>query len=170
MTTTTFANGSLFTRAGAGSKFGGTQLSTASRKTSKTKRKEERKRARGKKGSVYEEEYLVNSLARLIERWNGTHEEVRRLLGGLARRGRREEARTVMEGMEEVQTLLSGLKSDIWPPSEPSETGQDCTLAGSRPSGADGVFWDSQVEVGEGGGASKEAPEVKAFKGSEVFV
>ncbi len=51
---------SLFTRYGSnGSKFGGTVASNVSRKTSKTKRREERKRARGKKGSVYEEEYLV---------------------------------------------------------------------------------------------------------------
>ena len=57
-TESTLANQSLFTRYNSSnSKFGGTVATNVSRKTSKTKRKEERKRARGKKGSVYEEEY-----------------------------------------------------------------------------------------------------------------
>ena len=45
----------------------GTLATNASRQTSKNRRREERKRARGKKGTVYEEEYLTNSLERLIE-------------------------------------------------------------------------------------------------------
>ena len=40
----------------------GTVNTTTTRKTSKNKRREERKRARGKKGTVYEEEYLTNSI------------------------------------------------------------------------------------------------------------
>ena len=42
-----------------------------SRRSSKKRRAEERKRAKGKKGSVYEEEYLVASIGRLIDRING---------------------------------------------------------------------------------------------------
>ncbi|KAI9671737.1 MAG: hypothetical protein M1831_003265 [Alyxoria varia] len=42
-----------------------------SRRSSKKRRAEERKRAKGKKGSVYEEEYLVASIGRLVERVNG---------------------------------------------------------------------------------------------------
>lgn len=44
------------------------QGSGRSRKTSKLRRKEERKRARGKKGTVFEEEYLVGSLKKLYEK------------------------------------------------------------------------------------------------------
>ena len=170
MTTTTFANGSLFTRAGADSRFGGTQLSTASRKTSKTKRKEERKRARGKKGSVYEEEYLVNSLARLIERWNGVYDEVKRLLGGLGRRGRREEASSVVEGMRDVAVLLVAIKGKVWPEEMGGVVDGVQGGVGGRPSGADGVLFDSQLEVEEGSSGRKEAPELKTWKANEVFV
>jgi elongator complex protein 1 len=64
----------------------GTINTTTTRKTSKNRRREERKRARGKKGSVYEEEYLVNSIERLVERVNRVNEEVQRLVEGLIRR------------------------------------------------------------------------------------
>ncbi|CAH1762567.1 10141_t:CDS:10, partial [Entrophospora sp. SA101] len=52
-----------------------TQLSVntnKSGKSAKSRRRAERKRARGKKGSIYEEEYLIDSLKRLIERFNNT--------------------------------------------------------------------------------------------------
>ena len=42
------------------------------RKSAKSRRRAERKKARGKKGSIYEEEYLYDSLRRLIERFNNT--------------------------------------------------------------------------------------------------
>ncbi|KAL8995173.1 MAG: hypothetical protein Q9188_006876, partial [Gyalolechia gomerana] len=52
--------GSLFTRYTNRTQTGTADTGT-SRRSSKNRRREERKRARGKKGSVYEEEYLVNS-------------------------------------------------------------------------------------------------------------
>lgn len=45
------------------------------RKSAKSRRRNERKKARGKKGSIYEEEYLYDSLRRLIERFNDTKGE-----------------------------------------------------------------------------------------------
>lgn len=160
---------SLFTRYGSSaSKFGGTVASNVSRKTSKTKRREERKRARGKKGSVYEEEYLVASVARLIERVNGLHEEVERLVWGLLRRGMRELAGQVGEGMKSICDEGEQVKSVVW-----EEQGKLVVREGAgtfdvdgqgRPSGADGVFWDSQQE-----GATKEAPIVKSWSGSELL-
>ncbi|KAJ2031248.1 putative elongator complex protein 1, partial [Coemansia sp. S610] len=42
--------------------------STARRLSKKGRRKEERRKGRGKKGSVYEEAYLVDSLAKLVDR------------------------------------------------------------------------------------------------------
>jgi elongator complex protein 1 len=44
------------------------QSSARSRKTSKLRKREERKRARGKKGTVFEEEYIVSSLKKLYEK------------------------------------------------------------------------------------------------------
>ncbi|CAG8653137.1 11715_t:CDS:2, partial [Racocetra fulgida] len=41
-------------------------------KSAKSRRRQERKKARGKKGSIYEEGYLLDSLKRLIERFNTT--------------------------------------------------------------------------------------------------
>jgi hypothetical protein len=42
------------------------------RYTARLKKRQDKKRARGKKGSVYEEEYLINSLRKLILRVDGT--------------------------------------------------------------------------------------------------
>lgn len=73
-------------------KTGGTAKTGASRRTAKNKRREERKRARGKKGTIYEEEYLVQSVGRLIERLEQAKPDALKLIDSLLRRGRTEEA------------------------------------------------------------------------------
>jgi elongator complex protein 1 len=155
---------SLFTRYGSNnSKFGGTMASNVSHKTSKTKRREERKRARGKKGSVYEEEYLIASVVRLIERLNGVQDEVRRLMEGLLRRGMRERATAVDESMLELMMLCAHAKEDIWPVKEEltAQNANEYEVNGDgRPKGGEGVLWDSQMENQE----KKEAPTVKEWK------
>ena len=164
-TDSTVANNSLFTRYDGSNKsrFAGTVASNVSRKTSKTKRKEERKRARGKKGSVYEEEYLVGSVRRLIERVNGVHEEVGRLVAGLVRRGMGERAERVVEVVRGVVGECEGAKSKVWVEERRVDDG-----GVGRPNGADGVFWDSQ-QAGEERVGKMEAPEVKVWKGGDVF-
>src|SRR5579871_4943533 len=57
--------------------------SRGSRASSKNRRREERKRARGKKGTVYEEEYLVNSIGRLMQRVESVREDIQRLVVAL---------------------------------------------------------------------------------------
>ncbi|OAP60641.1 hypothetical protein AYL99_05643 [Fonsecaea erecta] len=168
----TLGGQSLFTRYGSNaSKFGGTVASNVSRKTSKTKRREERKRARGKKGSVYEEEYLVASVGRLIDRVNGLHEEVGRLLAGLLRRGMREQARQVDENMTEISQACGRAREDVW---EVAKQDEKVEQAGEntydkdgqgRPPGAEGVFWDSLQESQR----KREAPEVKGWISSETM-
>ena len=171
-TDSTFANHSLFTKYGSSnSRFGGTVASNMSRKTSKTRRKEERKRARGKKGSVYEEEYLVSSVVRLLERVNGTHEEVKRLVGGLRRRAMREQARKVDEVMAEMQLAMEKARGEVWP--ETVQAPQDLAAGNGmeqerRPRGADGVFWESQQGLEGEAGARQEAPDVKVWKAGEM--
>ncbi|OAL25592.1 hypothetical protein AYO20_10433 [Fonsecaea nubica] len=169
----TLGGQSLFTRYGSNaSKFGGTVASNVSRKTSKTKRREERKRARGKKGSVYEEEYLVASVGRLIDRVNGLHEEVGRLLVGLSRRGMREQARQVNDNMKEICRACERAREDVWEVAKTNpEDGQVQVEEGTydkdgqgRPPGAEGVFWDSQQESQK----KREAPEVKGWVSSEA--
>ncbi|KAK5053946.1 hypothetical protein LTR84_001908 [Exophiala bonariae] len=176
---TTQGGQSLFTRYGSNaSKFGGTVASNVSRMTSKTKRKEERKRARGKTGSVYEEEYLVASVQRLIGRVNGVHEEVGRLVNGLLRRGLREQAEKVDEVLREITALCEKARMDVWEVTEGAgdgENGLGVVNGGiveryhvngeGRPSGADGILWDSVQEAQK----KRDAPEVKAWVGNELL-
>ena len=137
----------------------GTVGTNATRRTSKNRRREERKRARGKKGSVYEEEYLVNSVGRLIDRINSVNEEVERLVVGLMKRGMRERAGAVEDAMVEVVELCKGcldevFKSGVDKVAERKETEE----VKSRPKGGEGVLWDSI-----GGDKQREAPTVKNF-------
>jgi elongator complex protein 1 len=144
----------------------GTVNTQATRKTSKNKRREERKRARGKKGTVYEEEYLTNSIERLIERINSMQDEIHRLVEGLIKRGMRERADAVSSAVADVIEKCRGAVKEMYPPS----TGPDgavqeggvALLNGDvvKPVGADATLWDSLQEVGK----KREAPVVKAFE------
>jgi elongator complex protein 1 len=141
----------------------GTLATNATRKTSKNRRREERKRARGKKGTVYEEEYLVNSIARLIERLNEIGEDECRLVEGLMRRAMRERAVAVESTMQDVADACRACMEEVFPPSaerkveEPNggdEEPQNRLWGGQR------VLWDAiaATEV------RREAPPIKAFE------
>ncbi|KAK6351726.1 hypothetical protein TWF718_004873 [Orbilia javanica] len=106
------AAGSTFTR--YTDKTPGSIATNATRKTSKNRRREERKKARGKKGSVYEEEYLVNSIGRLIARVNETQEESYRIMEGLIRRGMRERAESIQIGMQSVLAALERSRKEVF--------------------------------------------------------
>ncbi|OJD18861.1 hypothetical protein AJ78_01116 [Emergomyces pasteurianus Ep9510] len=162
---TTMAGRSMFTRY--------TGNTSSSRKTSKTRRREERKRARGKKGTVYEEEYLVNSVRRLIERVNSATVEGETLIQALLRRGMRERAALVQHHLDEVLGMCRDCLEDVFEvPREASAgagsadfeggIGGDGGTGGERPPGGDGVFWDSLQQRVSGKG--REPPVVKAFK------
>ncbi|KAF6816844.1 elongator complex protein (IKI3 family protein) [Colletotrichum sojae] len=104
-------NASLFTRYTGKDGSVGTAGTGVSRATSKNRKREEKKRARGRKGTVYEEEYLVNSVRRLVERVEGgAKDEVGRLVFALARRGMTERARAVEVLMAEV---VEGCKAAV---------------------------------------------------------
>jgi elongator complex protein 1 len=154
--------GSLFTRyTGKGSQ--GQSLGTVgtgvSRATSKNRRREERKRARGKKGSVYEEEYLVASVGRLVERVKSAREEVARLVVGLVRRGMWERARAVEGSLGEVVGLCGMAVGEVF------GTDEQVKEAGPaegeyRPVGGDAVLQESI----EAAGKRKEPPYVATFE------
>ncbi|KAL3233433.1 hypothetical protein RNJ44_03473 [Nakaseomyces bracarensis] len=99
-------------------KTGGTAKTGASRRTAKNKRREERKRARGKKGTIYEEEYLVQSIGRLIERLRQTLHEANNLIEGLCRRNKREQAYQIQKNFIEVLVLLKDNIQEIYSISE----------------------------------------------------
>jgi elongator complex protein 1 len=144
----------------------GTVNTQATRKTSKNKRREERKRARGKKGTVYEEEYLTNSIERLIERINSMQDEIHRLVEGLVKCGMRERADAVSSAVADVIEKCRAAVKEMYPPSTGADgavqEGGVALLNGDvvKPVGADATLWDSLQEVGK----KREAPVVKAFE------
>ncbi|KAF9887867.1 hypothetical protein FE257_009527 [Aspergillus nanangensis] len=169
----TLAGRSMFTR------YTGNTMS--SRQTSRTRRREERKRARGKKGTVYEEEYLVNSVRRLIERVNSTVSEVEALVDALLRRGMRERAAAIERAMQDVLKLCSESREEVLGVSSADEKAKSAANAEAEGEGADpgesykpvgsqGVFYDSIMTTAAGGtGAGKEFPAVKELKVSVLL-
>ncbi|KAL2073136.1 hypothetical protein VTL71DRAFT_10460 [Oculimacula yallundae] len=154
-------NRSLFTRyTGKGSQ--GQSVGTAgtgvSRATSKNRRREERKRARGKKGSVYEEEYLVASVGRLVERVESVRGEVGRLVMGLVRRAMWERARAVEGALAEVVGMCKACVPEVFGVEEKAALGVDEN--GYRPVGGDAVLQESM----EAAGKPKEPPVIAAFE------
>ena len=139
-----------------------TRYSNASRVTSKTRRREERKRARGKKGSVYEEEYLVKSVKRLVEKVNDVQLEAGRVIEGLLARGlsMRQLAEALDESVKEVVGMCQKAIVHIWGvlDSKVADSGEE------RPSGGDGVFWESQQ-----GTAERTPPEVRPWDTSGLL-
>ncbi|KAG5999936.1 hypothetical protein E4U43_001789 [Claviceps pusilla] len=107
---------SLFTRYTGKAGSVGTLGTGVSRATSKNRRREEKKRARGRKGTVYEEEYLVNSVRRLIERVAGTKPEVERLIFALVRRAMPERARAAESLMNDVVEACKAAISEVFDP------------------------------------------------------
>ncbi|KAL6714895.1 putative elongator complex protein 1 [Lecanora helva] len=148
--------GSLFTRY---TNRTGTVGTNATRRTSKNRRREERKKARGKKGSIYEEEYLINSIGRLIERVNSVNEEVDRLVMGLIRRGMRERAVAVENAMNEVVSLCNECTEEVFRAGEKGKAVEHKDISeGAIPKGWDGVMWDTLH-----GEKRREVPVVKSF-------
>jgi elongator complex protein 1 len=138
----TTAGHSLFTRY--------TNESSSSRYTSRTRRREERKRARGKHGTVYEEEYLINSVRRLVERVNSILDDVETLIEALLRHGMRERALAVDKAVQGVLQLCKDGITDAFPSSVPFEKpGMNMnTDVGSKEQkvavyGGDAVLFDS---------------------------
>ena len=168
----TLAGRSMFTRY--------TGKTTSSRMTSKTRRREERKRARGKKGTVYEEEYLVNSVRRLTERVNSTIPEAESLVDALLRRGMRERAAAIERALTEVLNMCKECREEIFevPTVSAAATGgeengdnvgqqqQETAADGMELPGVHGgesVFLSSVLALSENG-KGREAPAVKELK------
>lgn len=143
----------------------GSVATNATRKTSKNKRREERKRARGKKGSIYEEEYLVSSVGRLVERVNSVREDVEATVQACLRRGMRERAKALEEGTREVIADCERVVGEVYEvPRASGAAGEGEEVAGERPQGADGVVWDS-VEQSR----KRVPPVVKSWTGSRLL-
>ncbi|KAG0241352.1 IKI3 family-domain-containing protein [Mortierella sp. GBAus27b] len=93
--------------------------SRSSQYTARLKKRQDKKRARGKKGSVYEEEYLINSLRKLILRADTSKFDVRAMLECLAASVSLERAKALQK---EFGKLLQDIDSQMYiifvPPTE----------------------------------------------------
>jgi elongator complex protein 1 len=138
-------SGSIFTRYTPQ-----TAGSRGTRASSKTRRREERKRARGKKGTIYEEEYLVNSIGRLIQRVQDVRDDVTRLITALMTIDKRFEAKELQKNFQKLVEEISGCISEVF--SEPLLTNRI-----SR----DGV---EEISVARG------VPIMESFRGSELIL
>lgn len=167
----TLAGRSIFTRY--------TGKTTSSRMTSKTRRREERKRARGKKGTVYEEEYLVNSVRRLIERANSAISEVESLVDALLRRGMRERAAAIQKALHELLTMCADCREEVFDLSSstpagtsaeehPTELFRPQTEELPRVHGGDAVYLNSILAVADPL-RGREVPVVKEMKKSALL-
>ncbi|RLV91418.1 Elongator complex protein 1 [Spathaspora sp. JA1] len=91
-------------------KTSGTAKTGASRRTTKNKKREERKRAKGRKGTIYEEEYLIKSVGRLVERLDSTESDAVLLIEGLVRRGKKQQAYEIQRRWGE---LIQSIRENI---------------------------------------------------------
>ncbi|QPG74024.1 hypothetical protein FOA43_001343 [Brettanomyces nanus] len=103
---------SIFTRYTG--KSSSTAKTGASRRTTKNRRREERKRARGKKGTIYEEEYLIRSTGRLVDRLNMNMEDTEKLVAGLVRRSMMEQAHQIQSSFIELLEFVKDHLEEIY--------------------------------------------------------
>lgn len=97
--------------------------SKASKRSSKTKRKMERKLGSGRKGTVDEEEYILKSVTKLVERCATVQGEIKKLLPHLLQlsQAHREEGVSLQVEFDHLQSELRGAIEDIWKkPDEPA--------------------------------------------------
>ncbi|KAI0147822.1 elongator complex protein [Xylariaceae sp. FL1272] len=160
------AGASLFTRYTGKNAGGsvGTLGTGVSRATSKNRKREEKKRARGRKGTVYEEEYLVNSVRRLVERVESTRPEIERLVEGLVRRGMIDRARALEQLESEVVAACQQSVAEVFPgkkdTTQQGEEGEARNEDEFRPVGADAVLAESL----EANWRNQDGPLIKGFE------
>lgn len=153
---------SLFTRYTGKQGSVGTVGSNVSRATSKNRKREEKKRARGRKGTVYEAEYLVNSVRRLVERVEGTKGEAERLVFGLMRRGMAERARAMEVLVDEVVEACRAAVREVF--------GESSTVQGSQQqqAEADTVVTSAEEEYRLSGPDAVLQASVDAANGRQI--
>ncbi|KAG9312245.1 IKI3 family-domain-containing protein [Chiua virens] len=90
--------------------------SKTSKRSSKTKRKMERKVGSGRKGTVDEEEYLLRSISKLVARWTLTQSEVKKLLPHLLHfsNAHRTEGQSLQQEVSAFDTELRTVIDEIW--------------------------------------------------------
>ncbi|CAK7209101.1 Putative elongator complex protein 1 [Sporothrix bragantina] len=157
---------SLFTRYSTGTaatgKTGETGGTGTTQQHRNRKKREEKKRARGRKGTVYEQEYLVNSVRRLVERVERARPEVQRLVVGLIRRDMAERARAIEALMAELIEACQVAIREVWQqPGVPGNAQGAPTMTGI---GLEGGNCEDAQENGEATQNIAIAPTIVAFE------
>ncbi|KAF4620926.1 hypothetical protein D9613_000930 [Agrocybe pediades] len=103
---------------------------TSRSRTSRSKRKMERKVGSGRKGTVDEEEYLLRSVTKLVDRFNTTQGEVRGLLPHLFQftDEHREEGLELQNDLAAFEEEMKAALDEIW--ARPAETEGEPTAEG----------------------------------------
>ncbi|KAF8339341.1 pol II transcription elongation factor [Amanita rubescens] len=91
-------------------------VSRTSKRSSRSKRKLERKVGSGRKGTVDEEEYLLKSITKLVGRFNTTRDEARDVLPHLFQftSEHREEGRALQAELSEFEEELGKALEEVW--------------------------------------------------------
>ncbi|CAD6977243.1 hypothetical protein A4X06_0g1276 [Tilletia controversa] len=106
-------------------------MTGSTNKSRKTKRKEERKKNSGKKGSIYEEDYLFESLQKLLkEKLQGLQVEVARLLPHLAvlSNAHRNAGKTLRDAIARFESSAQGAADELWAAEVEQERGRAAEL------------------------------------------
>ncbi|CAJ0550418.1 Ff.00g103480.m01.CDS01 [Fusarium sp. VM40] len=151
---------SLFTRYTGKAGSVGTAGTGVSRATSKNRKREEKKRARGRKGTVYEEEYLVNSIRRLIERVSAAAPDAERLIFALVRRNMPERARAAEALMAEVSEACTAAVAEVFKVPEAEVAQRNDDEPKWQATGGEAVLQDFVM----GQGKKLEPPVVSGLK------
>ncbi|KAI8385764.1 IKI3 family-domain-containing protein [Blakeslea trispora] len=115
-TTSMYSQFTRYTNASSRVSSVSSQGSGKTRKTSKLRKKEERKRARGKKGTVFEEEYIVNSIKKLIEKASQMQTDMGDLIRALVPFEYVEEARAIQAKFEKALKELEACRDTVFVP------------------------------------------------------
>lgn len=106
---------------------------------------------------MYEEEYLVNSFGRLVDRVNSIHGDVAQLIEVLTRRRKLEQARAIEQAMTDLIDLCREAAEEV---SEARQGGNEPNGAAFSESNAGGT---AVVDALDSAQKPRLAAEVKAF-------
>ncbi|KAI0048587.1 IkappaB kinase complex, IKAP component [Auriscalpium vulgare] len=100
---------------------------SSSKRTSRSKRKAERKVGSGRKGTVDEEEYLLKSLTKLVARFTTAQDETSNLVPHLLQFTalHRDEARELQTELSDLQSEITHALDEVWPSAPEEVEGQE---------------------------------------------
>lgn len=102
------------------------------RRSSKNRRKAERKKHSLREGSASEDVALVEALAEIVNTVDRLQDEVASLLGMLGRYGFMSEGRNVQRNFTQLLSTVKSKLNVIWPPHKPEQPSVDLSTIAVR--------------------------------------